>query len=166
MYVNANPERKPPGIEVEDDEFAMTGEDNISQAVPERLYLEDDLPHQGSATIECDGSGGYRVNLGWAATARCGIRDCVRRHEESHITDWRGRWPNGCRNADGTNKPAGSQVPTGGDGYDAFLRQSECRAYNIEVPCEEALLRNASEDCRDYVRNILGDSRNQQRSYC
>jgi hypothetical protein len=128
---------------------------------------DDNRPHQGSATIVCDGKGDYRVALnGWAG-ARCGIEDCVKRHEESHASDWRKRFPDGCKNADGTPKPDGADIPLGGPGYDDFLKKSECDAYTIEVPCEQAALDNAAtEDCKTYVKGILDDSKNQQKKYC
>jgi hypothetical protein len=87
-------------------------------------------PHQNDATIVCDGSGGYRADLrGWAG-APCGIEDCVRQHEESHARDWAARFPDGC-----VGKPDGGDIPLGGPGYAAFLRQSECTAYGVEVGC-------------------------------
>ena len=113
-------------MEQEDDEFQ--GVEGVSRAALAPAAAPR-YPHQGAATIVCDGRGGYRVHLGWAATFGCGIADCVRDHELSHISDWQGRWPNGCKNADGTSKRDGTAVPVGGDGYDAFLRRSECTAY-------------------------------------
>jgi hypothetical protein len=157
------PDRKPPDVEQEDDEFQgveAVGRDPVSPGE------SDDLPHQGAATIVCNGSGGYRVHLGWAATFGCGIESCVRDHEQSHITDWVGRWPNGCKNADGTSKPDGTRVPTGGDGYDAFLRRSECTAYTGEVPCEERLVAGASAECRPRLQAVLDDTKRQKTAYC
>ena len=46
----------------------------------------------------------------WAGAA-CGIEDCVRRHEQSHATDWAGRWPDGCK-----GKKDGDTIPLGGAG--------------------------------------------------
>ncbi|MGH2368306.1 MAG: eCIS core domain-containing protein, partial [Chloroflexota bacterium] len=180
----ADPNRKPPDVEVEDDEFegvegvgaarrpveagaiASSGPEQTRSGAFALSARTDRLPHQGSATIVCDGAGGYRVHLGWAATYGCGIAGCVRQHEESHIADWQGRWPNGCKNADGTAKPDGSRVPTGGAGYDAFLRRSECTAYTGEVPCEETLLAGASAACRPRVQAVLNDTRRQKTAYC
>lgn len=161
LHIDRHPERKPPGTDVEDDEFAERRPSGKSCP-----RCRNNAPHNGSATIVCNGSGGYRVSMGWAATATCGIGDCVRRHEESHITDWRRRYPDGCKNADGSNKPDGTRVPTSGSGYDAFLRTSECTAYNVEIPCEEALLSAASTECRPVVQNVLSDSRRQKGVYC
>ena len=120
----------------------------------------------GAATIVCDGSGGYGVDLGGWAGAPCGIEDCVRRHEESHARDWARRWPNGCKNSDGSNKPAGAQIPLGGPGYAAFLRQSECDAYTVEEGCIAPLLAAARGGCRTRLRAHQTDTQNQKASYC
>jgi hypothetical protein len=125
-----------------------------------------DGPHAGSATIVCNGSGGYRVDLGGWASAPCGIVGCIRQHEQSHISDWEGRFPQGCKNGDGTPKADGTACPTGGDGYDAFLKRSECTAYGVEQPCEEALVASASGDCRSKVQNVLDDTKRQKTRFC
>jgi hypothetical protein len=150
-------------VEQEDDEFE--GVEGVSRS-PLGPAAAPRYPHQGAATIVCDGRGGYRVHLGWAASFGCGIAGCVRQHEESHIADWQGRFPNGCKNADGTSKRDGASVPVGGDGYDAFLRRSECTAYTGEVPCEERVLAAASDECKPRVRGVLEDTRRQKTAYC
>jgi hypothetical protein len=118
----------------------------------------------GAATIVCNGRGGYRVAMnGWAG-ATCGIAGCVRRHEESHATDWRRRWPEGCK-----DKADGAQIPLGGDGYDAFLRTSECTAYGVEENCIVPLYNAARRDstaCETTLRDHLADTRTQKASYC
>jgi len=124
------------------------------------------LPHEDAATIVCDGAGDYTVSMGWAATAPCGIGDCVRGHEESHARDWRKRFPNGCKNADGTPKAAGSQVPVGGPGYADFLRESECRSYTGEIPCGEALLAKSNAACKPRVQSQLDTWKKRKSSYC
>jgi len=128
---------------------------------PSREEEHDGRPHAGAATIVCDGSGGYRVQLNSWAGAKCGIEACVRKHEESHAADWRKRWPEGCK-----GKADGDQIPLGGPGYDDFLKKSECDAYTTEVPCEEAALAGASKECKPYVQNILDDTKAQQKKYC
>jgi hypothetical protein len=123
-------------------------------------------PRNGSATIVCDGAGGYRADLrGWAG-APCGIEACVQRHEESHAADWRGRWPNGCKNPDGTPKPYGSAIPLGGAGYAAFLKASECTAYTVEETCVTPLLTGASATCRPQLQSHLADTRAQKAANC
>ncbi len=122
-------------------------------------------PQQGSATVVCDGLGGYRVALnGWAG-APCGIVNCITIHEQSHITDWMARFPLGCKNANGTNKPDGTAPPTGGPGYAAFLRASECSAYTAELTCIEGNNRTDG-DCPRLVALHLADTARQKARYC
>jgi hypothetical protein len=66
-------------------------------------------------------------------------RACTNAHESSHMADWKARY--------GNNLCAGvpdGQLPLGGDGYDEFLRQSECKAYRAGKACRQALLTTAS----------------------
>jgi hypothetical protein len=65
---------------------------------------------------------------------------CTQTHESSHIADWQGRYGNDlCKDVgDGF-------LPTGGPGYDAFLKRSECKAYRAGKTCRTALLRNAAD---------------------
>jgi hypothetical protein len=124
----------------------------------------DARPHDGSATIVCDGSGGYRVALNSWAGGACGIEGCVRRHEESHATDWRRRWPNGCK-----DKANGADIPLGGPGYADFLKTSECTAYGVEESCIAPLLAAAARDhtpCEATLRSHLADTRTQKASFC
>jgi hypothetical protein len=138
------------------------GDDELEHFMaPSRHIEHDGQPHQGAATIVCDGSGGYRVQLNSWAGAKCGIEACVRKHEESHAADWRKRWPDGCK-----GKANGDQIPLGGPGYDAFLKKSECDAYTTEVPCEEAALSGASKECKPYVQGVLDDTKKQKKAYC
>ncbi len=118
-------------------------------------------PHDDSATIVCDGKGGYRVSLGWAENATCGIKECVRGHEQSHANDWKKRWPKGCK-----DKPDGGDIPLGGPGYDEFLKASECRSYTGEVPCGQKLLKKATGDCKDTVKEQLDTWKSRKASYC
>ena len=102
----------------------------------------------------------------WAATATCGIGRCVTLHEQSHITDWKRRWPDGCKKAAWTAKADGATIPLGGPGYAAFLKASECTAYGVEIPCEEGLLAGASDACKPTIQTVLDDSRRQKTSFC
>ena len=130
----------------------------------EELQLLGAPVHPDAGTIVCQG-GDYVVDLGAWHGAPCGIEGCVRKHEESHAQDWRRRWPNGCKNPDGTPK-AGKDIPTGGPGYDAFLKKSECDAYTTEIACQEANLSTASADCKGTIQDHLKADREQQKHYC
>jgi hypothetical protein len=119
-------------------------------------------PHAGSATIVCDGAGGYTVDMGSWAGAPCGIAGCVRRHEESHASDWKGRWPDGCK-----NKKNGDKIPLGGAGYDAFLKASECTAYGVEESCITPLKNAAkTEPCKTTLADHLADTLRQKARFC
>jgi hypothetical protein len=153
--IGKDPKRKTLGGS-EDEELASLG-----GSAPKRGEEQDGLPHSGAATIVCDGAGGYRVQLNSWAGSPCGIEACIRKHEESHAADWRGRWPQGCK-----DKPDGATIPLGGAGYADFLKQSECRAYTTEVPCEEAALTAATGDCRAKVQTVLTDTKAEKTRYC
>jgi hypothetical protein len=156
MRVRRAQREQAPQQEIEEEEMMMRV----------RRAQREQAPHDDSATIVCDGSGGYRADLrGWAG-APCGIEGCVRGHEESHARDWLGRWPNGCKNPDGSNKPDGSMIPLGGDGYAAFLKASECTAYTFEEGCIQPLLDAASGDCRTTLQAHQTDTQAQKGSYC
>jgi hypothetical protein len=161
------PERKSLESEADDEleKLWAPSRDHGACGLP-HAHGRDGQPHQGAATIVCDGAGDYRVQLNSWAGAKCGIEACVRRHEESHAADWRKRWPDGCKNADGSPKADGAQIPLGGPGYDEFLKKSECDAYTTEVPCEETALAGASKECKPYVQGVLDDTKKQQAKYC
>jgi len=157
---------RPPDQEIEEpDEQLLPGSCGCgtSQLIEERFRNElEPGPHAGSATIVCNGSGGYRTKLAgsWVDEGnwnKCGVWMCVEQHEQSHIKDWEQRFPNGCKNADGTSKKDDTQVPTGGEGYDDFLRQSECKAYKIELACEQKLQETAGKDCKPDIDSIVKD---------
>lgn len=120
-------------------------------------------PADGAATIVCDGKGGYRVQMaGWAG-AGCGIEECVRRHEQSHITDWKARWPKGCE-----GKKDGDTIPLGGKGYDAFLKKSECNAYTVELTCVTGKhdKAGAKDPCKKTLKDHMDDTAVQKKSFC
>lgn len=112
----------------------------------------------GSATIQCDGSGDYEVVLnGWSG-ATCGTKACVIKHEESHIKDWKKRWPQGCKNK------AKGYLPLGGPGYAAFLKKSECTAHTVDLACANALPKTGA--CKATVENYIKLTKRQKANYC
>ena len=129
---------------------------------PAELPLHDIRePRADSATIVCDGKGGYRVDLQAWAGAPCGLETCIRAHEESHIADWKGRWPDGCK-----DKANGAKIPLGGPGYDDFLKASECRAYTAELACNGRLLDAAKGDCVKTITDHRKADVAEQKQYC
>lgn len=82
---------------------------------------------KGSATVLCDGKGGYRVDLGMYGNMPCGIRDCTNKHEHSHIDDLKPH--DACKDIANGELP---EVPN----PDQFRRASECKASrDVEMPC-------------------------------
>lgn len=148
------------GFTPEDLDLAATQEPEEGEMAPEKQQR----PHAGSATIECKG-GKYVVDLGSWGGKPCGIPDCVTEHEESHIKDWKKRWPNGCKKADGTNQPDG-YLPLGGAGYAAFLKKSECDAHTVDLACARKKLRAAKGACRKKWRAYIKLTKKQKKNYC
>jgi hypothetical protein len=118
-------------------------------------------PHAGAATIVCNGAGGYRVYLGSWATAPCGTVGCVTQHENQHIADWQHRWPEGCK-----GKADGGEIPLGGPGYDAFLKDSECKAHTVDLNCANDLAKTATGDCVGKVKAYADLTATQKANYC
>jgi hypothetical protein len=118
-------------------------------------------PHAGSATIVCNGSDGYRVDLGSWATATCGTKDCVIAHENQHIVDWQKRWPDGCN-----GKADGAKIPLGGAGYAAFLKDSECKAHTIDLGCAFNLALDATGQCTTKVKKYIDLTSKQKDKFC
>jgi hypothetical protein len=135
--------------------------------VPEIDDPDRPRPAQGSATIECDGSGGYQVVYnGWGGAA-CGTLGCVTAHENSHIADWRSKWPNGCTGQAKGYLPAGraGDNPRMSSGeYNDFLKESECRAHTIDLACAEALPKTAG--CEATVNDYTKLTSDQKDNAC
>jgi hypothetical protein len=128
-------------------------------------FTEDDgYEHNGSAGIECDGSGGFRVDIGSWSTAPCGIVDCVRTHEETHI-DYRLRrgFKDSCKKADGKPIDAGVKPPPlpADD-----LKKSECAAFTAEIACQEANLSKASAECKPKIEEHLKADKAEKERNC
>jgi hypothetical protein len=67
-------------------------------------------------------------------------KSCTDAHEGSHAKDWKDRY-----GEDLCKGVADGNLPLGGDGYDDFLNQSECKAYKAGKACRENLLKTASD---------------------
>lgn len=136
-------------------------------AVLENSDQEKPPPRQGSASIQCDGSGGYEITYGgWAGTT-CGTLACVKAHEGSHMADWRAKWPTGC-----VGKPQG-YLPKGdppdsplmtASNYKEFLKQSECKAHTIDLACAEALPKTPA--CQTTIDNYIKLTQDQKANWC
>jgi hypothetical protein len=122
-------------------------------------YSSANAGNNGGAGIACDGSGGYEPVMNNYEGEHCGIDQCLIEHEQSHISDWEQRYGQ-CVG------PRGSGVSTSGADYNGFLQQSECRAYNRELSCEERLFQNASPECRPYIQEHMEDTLAERNNSC
>lgn len=124
-------------------------------------------PQQGSASIQCDGSGGYEIIYGGWAGATCGTKACVTAHESSHMADWKAKWPNGCVGQAKGYLPKGDPPDNPlmtADEYDKFLKDSECKAHTVDLACAEALPKPAG--CEKTVEDYIKLTREQKANWC
>lgn len=86
-------------------------------------------------------------------------KDCTQAHEQSQIADWKGRYGGDlCKGV-----PDGS-LPVGGDGYEEFLRKSECKAYKVGKACREKLLKSAAAKDKAAIQGVLIETTNRSRT--
>ena len=136
-------------------------------ATPEGQDQEKPPPRQGSATIQCNGSGDYELVFGGWAGATCGTKDCVATHESSHMADWKAKWPTGCTGQPKGYLPKGDAPDTplmSGAEYKAFLKDSECKAHTADLLCAEALPKPAG--CETTVEDYIKLTREQKANWC
>jgi hypothetical protein len=89
-------------------------------------------------------------------------RGCSQAHEESHLKDWIDRYGSGlCKGVkDG-------YLPTGGEGYVEFLRQSECKAYKVGKECREKLLKKCpAKDVAAIIGGLDRDNADLKKNNC
>lgn len=136
-------------------------------SLPEGRDKAKPSPYQGSATIQCDGSGDYEIVYGSWATATCGTKDCVTMHESSHMSDWKAKWPTGCKGQPKGYLPKGdppdSPLMTVAE-YSAFLKKSECKAHTVDLACAEALPK--PKGCDKTVDDYIKLTREQKANWC
>jgi hypothetical protein len=88
-------------------------------------------------------------------------KDCTQAHENSHIADWKHRYGDDlCRGV-----PNGS-LPVGGEGYDDFLKKSECKAYKVGKVCREKLLKSVAEHDKAEIQRAIDRDNSQIKHYC
>lgn len=134
---------------------------------PEEHDKEKPSPHQGSATIQCNGSGGYEIMYGSWAGATCGTKGCVTAHESSHMADWQAKWPTGCLGQPKGYLPKGDPpdkpLMTPAE-YRTFLKESECKAHTVDLACAEALPTPPA--CKATVEDYVKLTREQKAKWC
>ena len=147
--------------------FSSGNPSKSSTAGAEGLDQEKPSPMQGSATIQCDGSGNYEIVYGTWAGATCGTKGCVTAHESSHIADWKSKWPTGCNGQPKGYLPKGDPpdkpLLTAAE-YKTFLKESECKAHTVDLACAEALPKPAG--CEKTVDDYIKLTRDQKANWC
>ena len=128
---------------------------------------EKPSPRQGSATIQCNGAGGFEIVYGGWGGATCGTKDCVTAHESSHMADWQAKWPNGCTGQARGYLPKGdppdNPLMTAAQ-YKAFLKDSECNAHTADLNCAQALPKSGN--CKKTVDDYIKLTEDQKRHWC
>jgi hypothetical protein len=132
---------------------------------------EDDTEEKPSpakdATIQCDGTGGYEIVYGDYEGATCGTKNCVTVHENSHIADWKAKWVDGCKGQAQGYLPKGDppDVPllTAAE-YNAFLKDSECRAHTKDLECATKLPK--TKECAETIDNYIKLTKDQKANWC
>lgn len=144
-----------------------------SRAAPEKRIGAgmSDLP-----TVVCDGKGGYRPDLRKGKLFPCLIPKCFTVHEMVHVADWKKHCPKGCKDKkDGADAPRdGKTCPKWKEesDYNAFLADSECRAYKEDIKCLKDLLALVERSgpkaahCVDWVKAELRRSGKQKKRHC
>ena len=138
-----------------------------SGALPEDREKAKPSPTQGSATIQCNGSGDYEIVYGSWAGATCGTKNCVTTHEGSHMADWKAKWPTGCQGQPKGYLPKGDPPDNplmSVSEYDAFLKDSECRAHTADLACAEALPKQPG--CDKTIEDYVKLTKEQKANWC
>jgi hypothetical protein len=94
----------------------------------------DGKPPVSANTVVCNGKGGFRVRVtgfGGAAGEKCGLKDCMTRHENRHITDFWAWCPDICK-----DKADGARTLMTTD----ERKKSEVTASNVEIACLQGYL--------------------------
>ncbi len=106
--------------------------------------VRDKEKADGSAWVECDGEGDFKVVVGPIVNqpegdrdciTKCGLGDCFTKHEEHHIEQYRRFCPNAC---DGGCKPHPTGVRVGFEEGSKCYKISECYGNQTEFSCLNA----------------------------
>ncbi|HEX4963772.1 MAG TPA: hypothetical protein VF173_23295 [Thermoanaerobaculia bacterium] len=87
-------------------------------------------------------------------------KSCTDAHESSHIRDWKDRY-----GEDLCNGVADGSLPVGGEGYDEFLRKSECTAYAVGKACRQELLKTANKADQPAIQGAIDRDDAQLKGY-
>lgn len=122
-------------------------------------------------TIICNGTGNFTINE--ATNYSHGVQECSRKHEQSHMDDWKARYGNDiCKDRAKGDLP--NFVPAGKESYASFLKKSECAAWKVGQTCRTEKLAacdsldtdDKKKECKDYVQPHVDFAGRQVTKYC
>ncbi len=83
------------------------------------------------------------------------------------MADWKGKWPTGCKGQPRGYVPKGdppdNPLMTVAE-YDAFLKESECKAHTVDLACAEGLAKPPG--CEATVDDYVKLTREQKAKWC
>lgn len=128
--------------------------------------------YQNKNTIICDGCGNLVVHE--ATKYPYGVQDCTRKHEQSHIKDWKRRYgSNICEGRKKGDLPHYnfSKWKFWKSSYKDFLKKSECKAWKIGLKCREKKLKDCCSDknpsaCEKFVKDKVKQAKDMVKKYC
>jgi len=119
-------------------------------------YGPDDT--KDDSTFVCNGKGGLRPKLCPDDDNKdCGLDDCVKQHENSHIADVLKERPDICKGKDDNTGLRQTFNPD--------LWKSEIKAYNEGIACAQKLRPNASPLCQKDIDLWIKDQEKQRDKY-
>ncbi len=113
-------------------------------------------PDPSKNTLVCNGKGGIKVQIGPMSKAQkdCGIADCAKEHEESHIADAMAKNPGVCG---GFFFDAPADILVGAQpGKES--RESEYKAYGVTISCLKKKLMCTDPKCKALIELNISNS--------
>jgi RHS repeat-associated protein len=106
-------------------------------------------PIPGANTVICDGQGGIIAQIEPnTETAKCGVADCVRAHENQHIADWRSYgFAGSC-----AGRPRGTVVTFNSN---CQVKRSERSATIAELDCLRSKCSGSCGECREIIERRI-----------
>ncbi|MBI5242436.1 MAG: hypothetical protein HY922_01980 [Elusimicrobia bacterium] len=101
-----------------------------------------------SAHVICGKYGSFSYELrGWTGSP-CGMQECVKKHEMTHVSDYKQNFPGACSGENASELP---DIPS--DKWPKFKKITECRAHTTEISCINQKLSAAPlNSCKNFLK--------------